>query len=462
MAERKESRAEYLKKHRREQGRAPRFIIDVTDKDSVIRDKFEKARNFIGNNVTNGEVMTKLIDTFLNINKQTECTQSGSSQSHSDFSGYTTVNREDVDEQLFVSTVSATECLLNMVSAHILRQGCAHARIIGRVSYMVGHCAVVHYHCQDCDIDLANWPSSPYLPNHKFLVNYRMAHGYFCSGILQNQYERMMLAANAGCIQRDYYRKHFRNGASYYTATEDEYIESCRTSVLLEVGEALTEAEYSTQRYNGISIVTDARHGWRKNSRQTDVVCVGHLTHRVISNQIITKDDDPAAQRHERLGTERIYHHLANHRDGPVYVRIHAHDRNLAINKYVRESHPDVINQNDIWHTVKAVEKEIKEVSRGAKYKHGITWHEELSDKVASIRTHVSYIIRNCGGNVELIRSGMDNIVEHYKNNHTRCLPQSRCKTDSNYLPTKIIIVDPRAENLLLASLHQCTVYKTP
>ena len=134
----------------------------------------------------------------------------------------------------------------------------------------------------------------------------------------------------------------------------------------------------------------------------------------------------------------------------------------MSINKYVREVHEGTINQNDVWHTTKAVEREFAVVAKGPRYKHGITWHDELSDKIASIRTHVNYIIRACGGDHLAIRTGMDNIINHYKNDHANCLPQSRCKLDPNYMPTKVIITSCRAEALLRSALQKCTIYKSP
>ena len=70
--------------------------------------------------------------------------------------------------------------------------------------------------------------------------------------------------------------------------------------------------------------------------------------------------------RHERIGTETIYEHLA---ETDVSVKIHAHDRNLSINKFIKDTH-FTTNQNDLWHAVKA----ITNVSKGSKYSHGITW----------------------------------------------------------------------------------------
>ena len=35
---------------------------------------------------------------------------------------------------------------------------------------------------------------------------------------------------------------------------------------------------------------------------------------------------------------------------------------------------------------------------------HGITWHEELKDKAASIKTHVYYAMKTCHGSLDSLR----------------------------------------------------------
>ena len=56
-----------------------------------------------------------------------------------------------------------------------------------------------------------------------------------------------------------------------------------------------------------------------------------------MTDPVMTHDDDCCSQRHEQIGTEIIYDHLENHQDGPIQVAVHAHDRNMSINKYIRE-----------------------------------------------------------------------------------------------------------------------------
>ena len=240
----------------------------------------------------------------------------------------------------------------------------------------------------------------------------------------------------------------------YNLSVDCEYKESCDDALAREIAGSMINDED-----NGIQIITDARHGWRKNSRQTDVICIGYGTHSVLRNEIITKDDDQYAQRHERLGTKRIYQYLKDHDLGPGNVQAHAHDRNLSVNKYIRENETTT-NQNDTWHAGKQVEKMLSNVAKGPLYKEGSTWHRQLSDKVASIRTHIHYSIRNCGQNTITLRQNLDNIVQHYKNVHVGCSIESRCRRDKNYQPSKMTIDDPKAELLLQKAIQSSVVYQ--
>lgn len=166
----------------------------------------------------------------------------------------------------------------------------------------------------------------------------------------------------------------------------------------------------------------------------------------------------------EKFGTVQIYDYLENNPQCPAAVAVHAHDRNLSINKYVREEKPGTTNQNDTWHAGKSVEKEVAGVTKGPKYKHGstCTWHEELFDKAASTRTHIHYAIRNCGEDTEKIKDSILNTVQHYKNIHTNCFPESRCRCEPDYRPSKTLIQSPIAERLFEDALKKTVVYSSP
>ncbi|CAG2219249.1 unnamed protein product [Mytilus edulis] len=70
--------------------------------------------------------------------------------------------------------------------------------------------------------------------------------------------------------------------------------------------------------------------------------------------------------------------------------------------------------------------------------------------------------MKNCNKDPVKLKLSLLNIVEHYKNNHEHCSELSRCKTDSNYEPTKYLIKDPKAEILLGRALMNTQVYKSP
>lgn len=206
----------------------------------------------------------------------------------------------------------------------------------------------------------------------------------------------------------------------------------------------------------GIDIETDARHGWRKNAKDTSVVALGHKSHKVLRHEHVTKSDDRVTQRHELIGTKRIYDHIQSQ---GFSVNIHVHDRNMSVNKWVREGTCST-NQNDTWHAVKSYKKSLTTICAGPKSKHGKTWHKELNDKLEPLCTHAHWSIRNCNGDGEALRNNMLNAVEHYKGNHTHCFPESRCKLDPQYDPSTVIIESPWAEQLLREKITSSTIYK--
>ena len=85
----------------------------------------------------------------------------------------------------------------------------------------------------------------------------------------------------------------------------------CCTVLLWKVC-ALPQAEWklndeNTEEWHGINIITDARHGWRKNAKDTCVVTIGEKSSMVLLHTHVTKADDHVTQRHELLGTKQVY-----------------------------------------------------------------------------------------------------------------------------------------------------------
>ena len=144
-----------------------------------------------------------------------------------------------------------------------------------------------------------------------------------------------------GCIsyknRKQFNQKHIESISSVH----DESIE-----------EALHEEIGSYESLNGINIMTDARHGWRKNAKDSSIVAIGEETHKVLNCCHITKQDDICSQRHELKGTQKLYTYFD---ENDVSISVHTHGRNLSVNKLVKGSF--TTNQNDVWHGVKSVKK---------------------------------------------------------------------------------------------------------
>ncbi|OWF49881.1 hypothetical protein KP79_PYT13511 [Mizuhopecten yessoensis] len=94
---------------------------------------------------------------------------------------------------------------------------------------------------------------------------------------------------------------------------------------------------------HGIDIMTDARHGLRKNAKDSSVVAIGEQTHKVLECIHVTKSDDIVSQRHERFGTEKLYQYFDAQ---DVSINVHTHDMNLSINKFVKDNQPLTVNQD--------------------------------------------------------------------------------------------------------------------
>ena len=346
-------KAEYNSK-RTIAGRAKRYTLEYgcnEETNHKIKQYLSRAKTILSGHsqkeISNAEAISQVFQYFMNANEQSDHDSSAAKCTTTKVvPGFVSTNPDDVDQSIFLTGIKSIDNLCDMVSFHA--RTCDNPDLRSAVNYQRGHASVLGIQCSTCNGSLPPWPSSPYLPNHKFLVNFRVAHGYFSAGILYSQYKRFAQIADIGCITDTYLRENMMSDrCNYNVVVEEEYTKCCNEALLEEIGQTVLHED---DMYHGIHIMTDARHGWRRNSRQTDVVCIGQYTHKVLLDAIVSKDDDISAQRHEKLGTVQIYEHLQTHEDGPIPVATHAHDRNLSINKFLREEHPDTTNQNDTWH----------------------------------------------------------------------------------------------------------------
>jgi len=142
---------------------------------------------------------------------------------------------------------------------------------------------------------------------------------------------------------------------------------------------------------SGINIKRDARHGWRKNTKDTSVVAIGEKEHKILQCEHVTKAEDPVSQRHENLGTMNIYTYFDSQN---ISIDVHTHDRNLSINKYVRETGYTKPKRCLACH--KVTKQNLTNISKETHAMEGKTWSEEILDKVEPIATHFHWAIHHC------------------------------------------------------------------
>ncbi|CAH1791965.1 unnamed protein product [Owenia fusiformis] len=427
--------------------RTPYFNIEVQG-DETIKDRFRKKMKTVKEklksdvNVSTAVALETVLDFWILHNVQNE----NDVEKHSngpDVYEYTPVERDNTLEPMFLTTKSATEKLINTLAAH---SATCNSLLSWNEHSFHGHAALVHL---KCDFDhQVRWKSSPTLPNGQSLVNYQIFQGYITSGMLPNQYDNLSKTADFGHISK---RKQKDMTQLFAQQVEHCMTASCEEAFVTEFAHLDPD-----ELQDGISIMTDARHGWRKNANDCDIVCIGLSSHKVLKSVHITKADDPIPQRHEMVGTRQLYDFFD---EKGINIKVHAHDANQSVNKFVRER-DGTTNQNDTWHGGKSLKKEIEKVGKGPQYSHGQTWHMELSDKVIPVQKQFHWAVRNCNNNEAQLRDQLDNILCHFKNIHHHCDPQSRCRTDPNYQIRYIIIRDPVAEDLFRTAIRKSIVYR--
>lgn len=348
----------------------------------------------------------------------------------------------DGQDNLFVGTELSAHKLIEIVENH--NRICPE-ELKQKKCVMKGHVAMITLGC-DSKKHKYTWSSSPHMPNSKkFLVNYRMVHGIACSGILPVAYQRFCNAAGIGYMgetQREPLKK------GHDEAIADVYEDSIEDALYEEI------SHVEDLEKGGISAMSDARHGWRKNAKDSSIVVIGEKSHKVLCHKLVTTADDPCTQRHETLGTKAV---MDDFDEKGICVNMWIHDRNVSLNKEIKSR--GIVSQNDLWHGIKNLKKVLKNISAGSKKSHGQTWHNQLDDKINGIANHVHHAARKSAGSAEALRNSMDSIVRHYKDDHSQCSADSRCKTDPDYDPSKKVITNSVAEQLLTKALHKSTIY---
>lgn len=432
-----------------------KFYVDSEEEKIAIFNKLDAVKLTMAEKISqtsNAHVLTEVLDFYLKNHGEGLLSMNDDAEVKENPPVYQFVDKDKTDEDFFLLSPTSLQNLCDRIHVHSEQNDCDGKLMITDIQRF-SHVGKFVLTCGKHEL---RWDTSGHVEGGLFLANVRVLHAYLASGLRYVQYDRFCSHANIGVcsdtMQNALYDRH-------YDVTEHLTQKYCQDAVDEAVGIAVLKANSDQDVYHGIDIMTDARHAWRKNAAQSDVIALSCDTKKCIQAVVVTREDESISQRHEMFGIKKIYENLTSKN---INVRIHSHDRNVSVNKYLREHQTEVSNANDTWHATKGINRELKKVCGGTRSSHGKTWHEELSDKAASIKTHCYWVMKTCEGSANNLVAGLDNIVDHYKNDHTRCSPESRCKIDPNYEPTKTIIESPAAECILREAIRKLPIYRNP
>ena len=216
--------------------------------------------------------LNQILDYFLERNTRGSCSSLADTAEHQTHATptYQYVTKEEaLQDDMFLCTRKAIDNLLLRIGEHGLN--CTSGQFRISKYQKMKHACSASINCAGGHV--IDWVSSPHVEGGKFLANIKMAHGFFASGMLPNQYERLCEGAGIGTMSANY-RKSLQE--VYSTVVE----KAAKQSQLDALHEEIAFSVASGQD-DGINILTDARHCWRRNARFTDVVCLGENTHKV-------------------------------------------------------------------------------------------------------------------------------------------------------------------------------------
>ena len=62
------------------------------------------------------------------------------------------------------------------------------------------------------------------------------------------------------------------------------------------------------------------------------------------------------------VGTRKLYSEFDQNN---IKIRVHSHDRNSSVSKFLRTEYPQTIDSYDTWHAAKEIRKVISKVTKG-------------------------------------------------------------------------------------------------
>ncbi|CAH1800301.1 unnamed protein product, partial [Owenia fusiformis] len=243
--------------------RTSKFNIEIQGEDEL-KQKTLKKLNLVkekmktGVRTTNAVAIDTLLDFWIFNNVQHDERERQTVNDILVIQEHTPVEKNETSDPMFLTTKSSIQKFVDSVSAHNVFCNMA---LLWNDHSLHDHAALVNMKCE-ADHHI-RWKSSPTLPNGHSLVNFPMFHGYITSGMLTSQYDHLHTTADFGHISKEFTDAYAQKVKSCMT-------DSCQASIVEESTHLEPE-----KLDEGISIMTDARHGWRKNANDCDVVCIG-------------------------------------------------------------------------------------------------------------------------------------------------------------------------------------------
>ena len=255
--------------------------------------------------VSNYDALSSALRAYIGEDKEV-CqpgTENMQNSSNSIVHQYQYVTLKEADEDMYLTTKSAINSLLKKLEGHYTE--CDKDLSLVDVTRF-GHACKMQFSCKVKGCAPVKWDSSPHIEGGKYYVNTRMCHAYLTSGLRKVQYDRFASEAKLGTISDNFvdsvFDKHLEvtnmlSGQSMQMAIGEEQFISNR------------ECQEKNKPYQGIDIITDARHQWRKNAACSDVVAIGEKTKKVLRVETVSRSNEKCSQRHETHGTEKLYNY---------------------------------------------------------------------------------------------------------------------------------------------------------
>ena len=205
--------------------------------------------------VNNNEVLSEALDFWILKHAQSmEQTEAPVS--------FIETNTEQNKQKVFITAEKSVQSIVDIVQNHA--HNCATELKFKKLVYR-GNVALVTLHCgNQNNPHILKWSSSPCLPNKEYLVNHRVVHGFTCSGMLPIHYKHFCYGVQLAFISKS---KRKKIKAQYHSHVTNVFNESIEQALHEEIG--------SYEDVDGIDIMTDARHGWRKNAKDSSAVAIG-------------------------------------------------------------------------------------------------------------------------------------------------------------------------------------------